>query len=84
MVDISYGRYYSLLMMTNMKHGIGGDHFSATTRKALTRKGVRVYGLQGLPGVDGSFANGETGYLVDDNGTGRVLTYSQVKGLVAS
>lgn len=69
---------------TAAKHGIGWDHFSAATRRALTKKGIRIYGLQGLPGKDGSFANGETGYLLDDNGTGRVMTHGQVRALAES
>ncbi len=63
---------------TNNKHGVGGDHFSAQARRALLRARIRITGLQGLPDADGSFANGETGYLVDDNGTGRVLSYRQI------
>ena len=54
--------------------------FSKKTINALNARGVRVVGTQYLP-ANGSpmpMANGETGYLVDDNGCGRVLTFSQV------
>ena len=55
------------------------SHFSAKTLRALSRKGVTITGLQALP-VNGSFANCETGYLVNDNGCGRVWTFAQVLG----
>jgi hypothetical protein len=53
-------------------------HFSPATRRALRKAGVRVYGLQALPDASGSFLNSTTGYLVDDNGTGRVWTFAEV------
>ncbi len=56
------------------------SHFSAATRRALARKGVSVYGLQALPDTSGSFLNSSTGYLVNDNGTGRVWTFAQIMG----
>lgn len=54
-------------------------HFGRATVKALARKGIRVTGLQGLPGPDGTFFNSETGYLMDDNGCGRVWTFADVQ-----
>lgn len=53
------------------------SHFSASTRRALAKKGITVYGLQALP-VNGSFANCDTGYLVNDKGCGKVWTFRQV------
>ena len=53
------------------------SHFSAATRRLLSKRGIRIVGLQALP-VNGSFANCDTGYLMDDNGTGRVWTFAQV------
>jgi hypothetical protein len=46
-------------------------HFSAKTVRALARKGIALYGLQGSP-------DGETFYKVNDNGCGRVLSFRQV------
>jgi hypothetical protein len=67
-----------------MKHGIGSRDFNRSTLASLARKGVRITGLQGLPGPDGSFANGERGYLLDDNGTGKVRTFMQVLAMAVS
>jgi hypothetical protein len=52
--------------------------FSATTRRALARKGVAIYGITLVPAADGSFANGTRAYKVDDNGCGRIWTFAQV------
>lgn len=48
---------------------------------SLTKRGVRIVGSTWLPGPGGDFANGERGYLLDDNGTGRVRTYREVRKL---
>jgi hypothetical protein len=53
-------------------------HFSASTIRALRKAGVRILSLQALPDATGSFLNSTTGYVVDDNGTGRVLTFREV------
>lgn len=50
--------------------------FSSATRRALARKGIRIIGLQALP--TGRFAEYDRGYVVDDNGCGRVWTFAQV------
>lgn len=44
----------------------------------LAKKGIVFNSVQMLPGDDGSFANGETGYYVSDNGTGRMFTALQI------
>jgi hypothetical protein len=54
------------------------SHFSAKTLRSLSRKGIAITGLQAIPAADGSWANADTGYLVNDNGTGRVWTFAQV------
>lgn len=56
---------------------IAARHFGCKTVKALTRKGIRVTGLQACP--TGRFADYDTCYVVDDNGTGRVLSFTQVR-----
>jgi hypothetical protein len=53
-------------------------HFGRKAVAALARKGITITGLQALPGADGTFFNPETGYLVDDNGCGRVWTHREV------
>lgn len=57
---------------------VGADHFNRKTVRALEKKGVTIYGLQAVPDKNGSFLNSRTGYLVNDNGTGRCLTYFEV------
>jgi len=59
-------------------------HFGRRAVTMLARKGVRVVGLQALPDEHGSFLNSTTGYVVDDNGTSRVLTWAQVLQRAAS
>lgn len=58
---------------TNTADQIARSHFNTAARRALAKCGVRIVGLQFLPGPCG----GETGYIVDDNGTGRIWTYAQ-------
>jgi hypothetical protein len=53
-------------------------HFGLKTLNSLSRKGIRIIGMQALPDADGSFLNSETGYTVDDNGTGKVLKFREV------
>lgn len=52
------------------------NDFSASTLRSLARKGIRLIGLQALP--TGRFAEYDRGYVVDDNGCGRVWTFAQV------
>ena len=56
----------------------GISHFGRKVNKILERKGMHIYGLQALPDANGSFLNSTTGYLVNDNGCGRVWTYQDV------
>jgi hypothetical protein len=57
--------------------------FDATTRAALLAAGIRIIGVQALP-VNGSYMLTETGYVVDDNGTGRVWNRGDVLRAVAT
>ncbi len=54
--------------------------FSATTRRALARKGIIVLRPVALPDMASAmpFANADRGYSVDDNGTGRIWTFGEV------
>jgi len=58
-------------------------HFGRKAVAALARKGIKVIGLQSLPGPSGSFLDSETGYIISDNGTGRVLPYLALRALAA-
>lgn len=59
------------------------DFGKAAVRK-LAKAGVTFVGLQALPDMASAmpYANAARGYVVSDNGTGRVLAYSDVKGLL--
>jgi hypothetical protein len=52
--------------------------FSKQVVKTLAAFGIKIVGATFLPDATGNFANGETGYNVNDNGTGKVWTYMQV------
>lgn len=61
----------------------GTSHFGRKAACSLARKGIRVIGLQAIPDEKGSFLNSTTGYVVDDNGCGRVWTYFEVQAAAA-
>jgi hypothetical protein len=54
--------------------------FSAATRRALGRKGIKIMAPVALPDMTSSmpFANATRGYSVNDNGCGRVWTLQQI------
>jgi len=56
------------------------SHFSATTLRLLAKRGISLIGLQAIPDMASAMpcANASTGYLVNDNGCGRVWTFAQV------
>lgn len=56
------------------------NDFSAKTIRALSRKGIRLIGLQAIPDMSSAmpYANASRGYLMDDNGCGRVWTFAEV------
>ena len=60
--------------MTN-HHPICGSHFSAKTLRSLAKKGLFLASATWVPGLDGTYANGETAYLLSD---GRMLSFLQV------
>jgi len=60
------------------------NDFSKKTLSALARKGIFLTGLTVIPNMASAmpFANGERGYLINDNGCGRVMTFAEVLALV--
>lgn len=56
--------------------------FSKAVRKALAKNGIAIIGTCTIPG-DGPmpYANGARGYQIDDNGTGRIKTYTEMRAL---
>ena len=61
-----------------MNNTIGKRDFSQAVNKALAKQGMVIYSIQALPGKDGLWVNGDRGYLVNDNGTSRLLAYQEV------
>lgn len=61
------------------------NDFSRKTLRALAAKGIRLIGLQAIPDMssDMPWANAERGYVLDDNGTCRVVSFRQVMGMAA-
>lgn len=61
-------------------HLIAGAKFSNSTLRRLAKKGIFIASSTWITGADGSFANGETAFLVSD---GRLLTALEVLKLAA-
>ena len=58
--------------------------FSKKTLALLAKKGITLIGLTLIPGTGAMpMATGETGYILNDNGTSRVRTFTQVLELAA-
>ena len=57
------------------KSCFGARYFKLATLRALAKRGIQVVGSTWAPGSDGSFANGQTVCMLDDNGTQRVRSY---------
>lgn len=59
---------------------LAAQDFSKATRSALSKRGMTVVGIQMIP--DNShpmpWTNAERAYLIDDNGTGRVVSFGEV------
>lgn len=70
--------------MTKTKHTAPvAKDFSVKVRNTLARRGIAIVGSTWLPGTDGSFANGERGYVLDDCGTQKVRTYTDLVSYAA-
>lgn len=55
------------------------SQFGKRIVRKLAKKGIKVVGAQNTPNREtGRYDNGETGYLLDDNGTGRMRSYLEV------
>ena len=59
-------------------------HFSRQTVRGLNSRGIEIVGTTTIPGHDGSFANGQTAYRLDNNGTQQTRTHSEVIEIAAS
>lgn len=61
------------------KNHLSAKDFDRSLVSALNKRGIYFYDSTWLPGQGGSFANGERGYILDDNGTSRIRSYAQVR-----
>lgn len=70
---------------TARKHSDFARDFSATTRRALAKRGIFVIGITNVPGRNAAgepdYTNGSRGYELDDNGTFRIRGYFEVVAL---
>jgi hypothetical protein len=55
--------------------------FGKEVLAALRKRGIKVTGSTWLPDEKGNYANGSRGYLIEDNGTGKVRDYRGVLSL---
>jgi Ser-tRNA(Ala) deacylase AlaX len=62
----------------NVPAQIARRDFAASTLRALSKKGITLIGTQLLPHPVTGWINADRGYVVDDNGTGRVWDFRQV------
>jgi hypothetical protein len=75
---------HTVLMMKNTKHTApAAKDFSVKVRNVLARRGMAIVGSTWLPGANGSFANGERGYIIDDCGTQRIKSYADLASYAA-
>lgn len=60
------------------------NDFSKITVRKLAKKGITLIGLTVIPNnSDMPFANGDRGYRINDNGTHRIKTFTEVLELAA-
>jgi hypothetical protein len=59
------------------------NDFSRKTLRALSLRGISLVGLTVIPDMASEmpFACGQRGYIIDDNGTGRVRSFLEVLAL---
>ena len=55
--------------------------FSASTRRALARKGIAIIGAQAAPAFDGDSTFSGRVYRLTDNGAHKLRTHAEVMGL---
>lgn len=60
---------------------IANRHFGRNVLVALARKGIAIVGTQAAPAYDGDRVNSGRAYQIDDNGTMRIRSFSEVLSL---
>ena len=56
-------------------------NFSTKTVKALAAKGIAIVGSQAVAAFEGDVYFSGVAYMLDDNGTGRLRTFTEVLAL---
>lgn len=64
----------------NSHHRICRNHFSAKTLRALSNKNLFLVSATFVVGTDGTYANGETAYLLSN---GKLATFLEVLKLAS-
>jgi hypothetical protein len=61
------------------------NDFSRKTLRSLSLRGIYLVGLTVIPDMSSAMpmACGDRGYIMNDNGTGRVLTFSGVMAMAS-
>ncbi|AGR48060.1 hypothetical protein PHIM7_333 [Sinorhizobium phage phiM7] len=67
--------------MLSVREQIIRRHFAAKTLRALKKKGIEVMSTTFIPDASGDYTRGETAYNINDNDTGRVMTFLEVLAL---
>jgi hypothetical protein len=67
-------------------HALASMHFAKFVLANLSRRGVHVIGVQPIPDMTSPlpYANATTGYVVSDNGCGKVWTRAEVEAASSS
>lgn len=66
-----------------MSHFSSKD-FSRKTLSGLRKQGIAVIGATFVPGADGTFANGERAYQLDNKGTSQLRTFLEVLSMAGT
>lgn len=69
--------------MTSVAQEIIRSHFNRKTLTALKKKGVEVVKSTFVPAPGGDYTQGETAYVVNDNGMSCIRSYLEVLKLAA-
>ncbi len=64
--------------MNTVANEIVTRRFGKRVINRLAKKGIKVVNCTTIPDENGSFLNGRSAYVVDDNGTGRVWTDAEI------
>lgn len=69
--------------MKTTHHAIAAKSFSATTLRALTKRGIVILRSTFVPGPGGDYTQGNTAYELSVGGTSCLRTYLEVIKLAA-